>query len=148
MPSRSVAREFLDQRRIAIVGVSRNKDDFSRLVYKKMQDTGYQLYAINPNADSTESMRYYRSLRELPGPVDGALIMVPATESAAVVRDCEAAGIRRVWLYRASGEGAVSADAVTLARSAGLAVVDGACPFMFFGCFPHKIHRFFTRFDP
>jgi predicted CoA-binding protein len=148
MPSRSVAQEFLSQRRIAVVGVSHSKDDFSRLLYKKMQDLGYQLYAVNPNAGSTESLHYYRSLRDLPEPVDGALVMVPAAQSAAVVQDCQAAGIRRVWLYRANGQGAVSPEAVALARSAGMAVVDGACPFMFFGSFPHKIHRLFVRFEP
>jgi uncharacterized protein len=148
MPSRSVAREFLNQHRIAIVGVSRNKDDFSRLVYKKFQDSGYELYAVNPTAESTESMHYYRSVRDLPDPVDGALVMVPAAQSAGVVQDCQAAGIRRVWLYRSSGQGSVSPEAVALARSAGMAVVDGACPFMFLGSFPHKIHRLFTHFDP
>jgi len=148
MPSKSIAREFLNQRRIAVVGVSRDKDDFSRLMYKKLQDTGHQVYAINPNAESTESMRYYRSLRDLPEPVDGALVMVPAAQSAAVVQDCQATGIRRVWLYQATGQGSVSPEAVALARSAGMAVVDGACPFMFIGSFPHKIHRLFAHLEP
>lgn len=148
MPSRSVVREFLNQRRIAVVGVSRNKDDFSRLMYKQFQASGYQVYAVNPAAESTDSMHYYRSVRDLPEPVDGALVMVPAAQSAAVVQDCQAAGIRRVWLYRAAGEGSVSPEAVALARSAGMALVDGACPFMFIGSFPHKIHRLFTHFEP
>ncbi|HWI65395.1 MAG TPA: CoA-binding protein [Symbiobacteriaceae bacterium] len=148
MPSLSVAREFLKQRRIAVVGVSRDPHDFSRLLYKKMLGSGYQLYAVNPTAESTESIRYFRSVRDLPEAVDGALLMVPAAQSEAVVQECLAAGIRRVWLYRANGQGAVSPEAVALARSAGIAVVDGACPFMFLGSFPHKIHRLFVRFDP
>lgn len=149
MPSLRVAREFLNQRRIAVVGVSRTKDDFSRKVYKKLQDTGHETYAINPNAESTESMRFYRSLRDLPGPVDGAMVMVPAARSAAVVQDCLAAGITRVWLHGNGVEGgSVSPEAVALARSAGIALVDGACLFMFLGGFVHKIHRLCARFDP
>lgn len=149
MPSRSVAREFLNQHRIAVIGVSRNKDDFSRLMYRKFQDSGYEVFAVNPMAVSTESMHYYRSVRDVPAPVDGALVMVPAAQAAAVVRDCQAAGIRRVWLYSTGGkDGAVSPEAVALARSAGMAVMDGTCPFMFLGSFPHKIHRLFTHFDP
>jgi predicted CoA-binding protein len=93
-------------------------------------------------------MHYYRSLRDLPEPVDGALILVPPAQSAAVVRDCQAAGIRRVWLHRGAGQGSVSPEAVALARSAGMALVDGACPFMFLGGFPHNIHRLFRHFDP
>ncbi|MGE5591048.1 MAG: CoA-binding protein [Bacillota bacterium] len=148
MPSRSVIREFLNQRRIAVIGVSRDKNDFSRMMFRQFQNSGYQVYAVNPSAESTESMRYYRSVRDLPEPVDGALVMVPAAQSAAVVQECQAAGVRRVWLYRATGDGAVSPEAVALARSAGMALVDGACPFMFIGSFPHQIHRLFTRFDP
>lgn len=74
--------------------------------------------------------------------------LAPAAQSAAVVQDCQAAGIRRVWLHRGGGEGSVSPEAVALARSAGMAVVDGACPFMFLGGFPHNIHRLFVRFEP
>lgn len=83
MSSQSVAREFLSQRRIAVVGISRNEKDFSRSVYKRFLQKGHEVYAVNPNAESTEGMRYYRSVRDLPGPVDGALVMIPPTESAA-----------------------------------------------------------------
>ncbi|HYF95312.1 MAG TPA: CoA-binding protein [Symbiobacteriaceae bacterium] len=149
MPSRSVAREFLGQRRIAVVGVSRNKDDFSRLVFKKFQDRGYEVYAVNPAGESTESMQFYPSVRDLPEPVDGALLMVPATRSESVIRDCQAAGIRRVWLYGSGHQGgSVSPEAMALARSTGMSVVDGICPLMFIGGFPHNIHRWFTHFEP
>jgi hypothetical protein len=63
------------------------------------------------------------------------------------VRECGAAGIRRVWLYRAAGDGAVSAEAVAAARELGMDVVDGACPFMFLpgASVLHRVHGFFHR---
>jgi predicted CoA-binding protein len=149
MPSQHVAREFLNQHRIAVVGVSRNPKDISRSVYKKLVKTGHEVYAVNPNAESTDSMPFYPSVRDLPRPVDGALIMVPSTASAAVVQDCQSAGVRRIWLYGTGFQGgSVSPEAVALARAAGMVLVDGACPFMFVGFLPCRIHRLCAHLDP
>ena len=48
-----------------------------------------------------------------------------------MVEDCAEAGIRRVWMYRAGGDGAVSAKAVEFCKTKGIAVVAGKSPFMF-----------------
>ena len=64
-----------------------------------------------------------------------------------VVRDGAEAGIRRVWLYRAAGKGAVSAKAVDFCRGNGIQVVEGYCPYMFLpgAAFPHRAHGFLMK---
>lgn len=149
MPSQAVINEFLQQKRLAVVGVSRNRQAFPNTVYRQLLERGYQVLPVNQNASEVEGVPCYPSVRELPEPVDGVIVMVPAARSAAVVADCQAAGIRRVWLHKGAGAGAVSPEAVAAARQAGMALVDGACPHMFLGgSWIHGLHRHFTRLDP
>lgn len=148
MPSQAVIDEFLQQKRIAIVGVSRKTQEFPNTVFRKLRERGYQVLPVNQSASEVEGVPCYPSVRDLPEPVDGVIVMVPAARAAAVVADCEAAGIRRVWLHKGAGVGSVSPEAVAAARKAGMSLVDGACPHMFFGGWLHNCHRYFTRLDP
>ena len=59
----------------------------------------------------------------------------------AVVADCAEAGVRRVWMYRATGTGAVNPMAVSFCHEHGIAVVAGECPFMYLPA-AGGIHRF------
>jgi predicted CoA-binding protein len=72
--------------------------------------------------------------------------MVPADRSAGVVREAIDRGIRRVWLHRGVGAGSVSQEALDLCRQHSIAVVDGACPFMFEEPVRsvHRVHRMFA----
>lgn len=148
MPSQAVIDDFLKQKRIAVVGVSRNTQDFPNGIFRKLRESGYEVVPVNKHATELEGAPCYPSVREVPGQVDGVLVMVPAAHSASVVQDCQAAGVRRVWLHRGAGQGAVSPEAVALARESGMALVDGACPWMFLGGWFHQLHRYFTRIDP
>jgi predicted CoA-binding protein len=66
----------------------------------------------------------------------------------AVIADCAAAGIRRVWMYRAGGKGAVSEKAITFSEEHGIQVVPGECPFMFLpgSGGVHTFHGFLRKF--
>jgi len=143
MPRRADIDDFLSQKRIAFVGVSRNPKKFANAVYRSLKSKGYQLYAVNPQAEQIEGERCYAGLASLPEPADGAVVMVSPDAAAGVVRQCAEAGIRRVWL----GNGSVSPEAVALCREAGIAVVDGACPMMFAQPvgFGHACHRFVLK---
>lgn len=137
--------DFLAQRRIAVVGVSHEPKDFSRLLFRELKQRGYDLVPVHPCAAEIEGIACARSVRDVQPAVDGALLMTPAKVSAAVVQDCIDAGVRRVWLYKAVTTGALSDEAIELCDRNNVSVVAGECPFMFL---PgpsgfHGIHRFF-----
>lgn len=147
MPSRALIDDFLAQRNIAVAGVSRDPKQLANAVYRRLRDGGRTVYAVNPNTDTVEGDRCYRSLADVPSPVDGVIVVVPAARSAEVVRAALERGIPRVWLHRGAGPGSVSPEAVELCRNAGVPVIDGACPLMFdepVG-FAHKMHRVLSR---
>lgn len=140
MPRRQDIEDFLEQRHVAVVGVSRNTKDFANVVYRHLRDGGRTMYPVNELADGPiEGDTAYGSLAEVPDPVDGVIVMVPAKRAADVVQSALDRGIPRVWLHKGAGPGAVSGDAVALCRDAGVPVVDGACPLMWDDA--HGIHH-------
>jgi predicted CoA-binding protein len=134
--------DFLSQRRLAMTGVSRNGRDFSRALFREFLRRGYDMVPVHPSAAEIEGRPCARSLREIAPPVDGVLLMTPARLTYSLVEECAAAGIRRVWMYRAVGRGAVDERAVALCEEKGIAVVPGYCPWMFFdgASFLHRLH--------
>jgi len=140
MPTRKAVDEFLMQEDIAFVGLSRNPRSFSHAVYRHLRSGDRTLYPVNPNVDELEGDRCYASVRDLPVEVASVFIMVNARAAETVIRDCVYRGIERVWFHKGAGPGAVSEDAVQLARSHDMTVVDGACPLMFDDPVRH-IHR-------
>lgn len=145
--SRETITDFLAQKRLALVGISRNQQDFSRTLFRDLRKWGYEMVPVNPQAEAIDGARCYARLQDVPGPVDGALVMTAAGLSEQVVHDCADAGITRVWLYRAAGPGAVSQAAVDFCQQKGIRVVAGYCPYMFLKQAPffHRIHTFFLK---
>ena len=145
MSERAIIDDFLAQKRIAIVGVSRKSTEFANGLFRFMRDQGYDVVPVNPNAAELEGATAYPSVKAIPGSVDAALIMTPPRVTEAVVRDCAEAGIPRVWLHRAIGDGATSEAAIAFCRENGIDVVPGRCPYMFLGGFPHNLHGWILK---
>jgi predicted CoA-binding protein len=137
-------QDFLGQRRFAVVGVSQKPKDFSRALFHEFLERGYDAVPVNPAAQEIEGRRCFARMQEISPPVDAVLLMTSPAVTDAVVRDCAAAGVKRVWMYRAVGKGAVSDDAVAFCRLNGISVIPGECPFMFLpgGSWFHRFHGF------
>jgi len=147
MASKRAIDSFLSCRRIAVVGVSRDPKDFSRAVFRAFVERGYDAVPVNAAGGEVDGRRAARWVGEMQPPPEAALLLTPPAATGQVVRECADAGVKRVWMHRGAGQGAVSPQAVALCRERGIEVVDGECPFMFLpdtGWF-HGVHRFFKR---
>ncbi len=124
--------DFLAQPRIAVAGVSREAAGHGgNVVYKRLRDRGYQVFAVNPNADTIEGDTCYRDLRSIPGGVDAVVIATAPDAAESVARECKELGITRVWMHRSFGAGSVSAEAHEFCRTNGIASIAGGCPLMY-----------------
>lgn len=136
------ASTFLASERIAVTGVSRNPEGHGgNTVYKRLRDRGYDVFAVNPNADEVEGDRCYHRLADIPDGVD-AVVMATAPESVgATMRECVDLGITQTWMHRAFGAGSVDEEAVAYGREHGVTVIDGGCPLMYepTSDFAHKV---------
>lgn len=131
VPLREAAAEFLAQQRIAVAGVSRDTKQPANLIYRRLRDTGHQVFAVNPNADELEGDRAYPSIAAVPGQLDGVVVVTTPEVAEGVVVQCAAAGVPRVWLHRGIGRGSTSEQAVSFCREHGIEVIPGGCPNMF-----------------
>src|SRR5947207_2553396 len=92
--------DFLSQKRIAVAGVSRTKQDAANIVYKKLKEAGYQVFAVNPNAQAFGDDPCYPDLKSIPGGVDGVVIVTRPTLTEEIVRQAAEAGVSRVWMHQ------------------------------------------------
>jgi predicted CoA-binding protein len=144
--SLAVIDDFLAQKRIAFVGVSRNAADFSRQLWGELKQRGYELIPVNPDAAEIDGVPCVPAVTAIRPTPDGVLLMVPPQITESVVRECAAAGIRRVWMYRAAGVGAVSEEAVRFCNENDISVVAGECPYMFLkGNGLHAVHGWWRK---
>ena len=130
--TKDVATEFLDHKRVAVTGVSRHPESHgSNVVYKRLRDRGYEVFAVNPNADAVEGDHCYQDLKSVPGGVDWVVIGTRPETADETMRECVDLGITRVWMHRSFGAGSVSNLATAYGRDHGIRVIDGGCPCMY-----------------
>lgn len=123
---------FLEQRRIAVSGLSRNKDSGAGAIYLKLRNHGYQVYPIHPNAETLHSDQCYPTLSAIPGGVDALFIMNSPEVTEQVVDEAVKLGVKHVWMHdNTLMPSSVSKVAVENCRMHGVNVIDVGCPMMF-----------------
>jgi len=129
---KDAATTFLANKRVAVTGVSRTASGHgSNLVYQRLRQRGYEVFAVNPNTGEVEGDRCYRDLASIPGGVDAVVIGTRPEIAEDTMHECAELGIKHVWMHRGPGPGSVSAAATEYGRQHGITVIDGGCPLMF-----------------
>ncbi len=138
--------QFLETKRIAIVGVSREPKHFSRALFREFVAQGYDVVPVNPQAREIEGRACFARVADIVPRVEAALLMTPAAVAEQAARECSEASVKRIWVYPAMGD-AAHEHATELCRKNGSSVIDGYCPFMFLPKpgFVHRAHRFFMK---
>lgn len=151
----ALAQEFLQQKCIAVSGVSRTRDDAANLIYRNLKARGYRVYAVNPNTDSFDGDPCFPDLASLPEKPDGVVVVNRSEVAVRVLEECAVLGITRVWTHCSLGSkpwpfvretasklGLASPQMVAFARQHGITLIPGACPNMFIDNPPDRAHRF------
>ena len=128
--ARSVQR-LLQPRSVVVVGAGRDPSSLGHVVLQHLLDGGYagSVHVVNRQADEVAGVPSYPSVTDVPGPVDLAVLAVPADEVEAVVADCAASGVRGL-VVMSTGFAETGADGaerqrrlVALARGSGMRVL-------------------------
>lgn len=142
---KEAADRFLAKRRVAVTGVSRTPEGHGgNVVYQRLRDRGYEVFAVNPNAAEVEGDPCFPDLESIPGGVEAVVIATRPELADDTMRECAELGIEHVWMHRSFGGGSVSPSAAEYGRSKGITVIDGGCPLMFEPCDDggHKVMKF------
>ena len=139
MNSKKTVEEFLAQKKIAVVGVSRKKTKFGNAIYRELKQKGYTVYPINPNIKEYEGVICYPDLYSLPEKIDAVVINVPPEQNEKLVREANEIGITKIWLQ----QGSQSENAVKFCKENGMDCVSNECILMFAqpSAFIHRTHK-------
>lgn len=108
---------------IAVVGLSPNRLRPSNGVAEYMKSQGYRIIPVNPGHAEILGEKAYRSLEDIPEPVEIVNVFRRSEEVAPIVASAIAIGAKVVWMQ----EGIEHHDAAAAARDAGLEVVMDRC---------------------
>jgi len=134
-----LVKEFLAQKKIAVVGVSDRRDTGCNTAYARFKQAGYRVFAVNPRLPRYAGDPCYPDLKALPEKPDAVFILANPGVSEQIVRQCVELGVGHVWMHcmlgvrpgSMSGSTSVSAEAVKLCRENGIQVIPGSCPNQF-----------------
>ena len=135
----NMVRDFLAQKRIAVVGVSDKRETGCGLAYRNFRDSGYSVYAVNPRISAFEGAPCYPDLKSIPEKPDAVFILASPKVTDQIVQQCVDLGIKHVWMHcmmgtkpgLAASMTSVSQEAVAMCRANGIAVIPGTCPNQF-----------------
>jgi predicted CoA-binding protein len=137
--SKSTIDGFLGQKKFAIAGVSTDQKKFGYVIYKELREKGYDVYPINPNADTIDGNPCYRSISALPDDVKQLVVVVKKTKTMDVLKEARDKGIQDIWLQQMSE----TPEAVAFATENFNSVVAKKCMMMFADpvVSMHKFHK-------
>jgi predicted CoA-binding protein len=135
----NMVKDFLAQKKIAVVGVSDRRETGCNLSYKKFKEAGYQVFAVNPRISRYDGGPCYADLKSIPEKPDAVFILASPKVTEQIVQECVDLGIKHVWMHcmmgtkpgLAASTTSVSQDAVELCKANGIAVIPGSCPNQF-----------------
>lgn len=140
----SQIEEFLKQKRIAMVGISRNPKDYTRNLFSELKRLNYEITPVNPNTDEIEGLKCFKSVNELQPAPDAVMIFTVKTPLETIVDECIKAGVSHIWIHNMTREKEQKNRIYDVCIRNGRNVIIDFCPFMFLSesGFIHKFHGF------
>lgn len=123
-PNRDRIKEILEETQtIAVVGLSDKPERTSHMVSLAMQQKGYRIIPVNPNADQILGERCYASLSDVEEPIDIVNVFRRSEHVLPVAEEAVKVKAKVLWLQ----QGVINEQAAELAQSNGLEVIMDRC---------------------
>jgi predicted CoA-binding protein len=119
---------------VAVIGASSDRRKFGNRAVRAYQAEGYTVFPINPHEAEVEGLRAYKSVLDVPGPIDMASFYVPPEIGARVIEEVARKQIPEVWL----NPGADSDELIARARALSIRPIV-ACSILAVGRDPHAL---------
>ena len=149
---KDIIQEFINDKKVAIVGASTKKDNFGRTLLLELRKKDYEVFPVNPKCGEVEGRPCVSTVKDLPKDVQSVILAVPSSLTDEIIDQCIGTPIERVWMIRGVGKGAYTESAHELCKENNIKVVYGFCPMMFYGTGMHKFHfrlrKIFAKLPP
>jgi predicted CoA-binding protein len=146
----NLVNDFLSAKRVAVVGVSDQRETGCNAAYQRFQEAGYTVWPVNPRLEEFEGAPCFPDLASLPEKPDGVFILTNPSVTDQIVDECVELGVKQVWMHCMMGTKpglaesmtSVSQQAVEKCRQQGIQVIPGSCPNQFLNPdFGHRMMR-------
>jgi predicted CoA-binding protein len=101
---------------VAVIGASRERGKYGNRAVRAYQRQGWTVYPVNPNEREVEGLPAFRSITDIPGPVDRATIYVPPQVGLELLPAIKAKGVGELFV----NPGAESDELIAEAQRLGL----------------------------
>jgi predicted CoA-binding protein len=130
---------FLEPKKLAVAGVSRNEKKFGHVVFKELSKHGYEVLPINPKTDNINGTMCYPDVESLPENIDSILILTPKFETDKILQSSIKRGIKNIWVQQSSD----TKETLRIAEEYEKEIILNKCIFMFAEPIRgvHKFHR-------
>lgn len=126
---------FFEPQAVAVIGASRKRGTIAGEVFHNLISYPFRgpVYPVNPAAEVVQGVPAYPTVEDIPGPIDLAVIVVPAANVLDVARSCGRKGVKALVIISAGfsetgKEGqARQAELVRVCRSAGMRLIGPNC---------------------
>jgi len=127
--------QFFHPRSVAVIGASRERGTIGGEVLHNLLTYGFAgpVVPVNPNAPAVQGIPAYPTVEDIPGPVDLAVIIVPAARVLEVAQGCGAKGVRALVVISAGfaetgAEGRARQDELLrICRASGMRLIGPNC---------------------
>ena len=128
-------KNFFEPQSVAVIGASREPGKLGHEVFRNIVEAGFKgkLYPVNPKADEVLGLKCYPSIKDVPGKVDLAVIIVPARFVPGVIADCGGKGVSAAIVisggFKETGDAGKELERQMLeaARKAGIRIIGPNC---------------------
>lgn len=120
-------QNFIQGKRIAIIGASRSGKKFGNVAAKELNKRGYQIYLVHPEARTIDGHSCYSNLGALQGKIDGVFISVSSNSVEAIFHQAAKLEVKNVWLQ----QNAETPSLIAKGSELGLNLVYGKCILMY-----------------
>ncbi len=144
MITKAQIENFYKQGPIAIVGVSRNRKKFGRVVYDELKNKGISVLPVNNQSDDLDGNKCYKDISSLPAEVKAAVLLTKKPQTLDALKQCAGKGIKNIWIQ----QGSHTKEAIAFAQQNSIDLIHGKCIMMFSEpvAGPHKFHRAIMKF--
>jgi predicted CoA-binding protein len=119
---------------VAVIGASSNRAKFGNKAVRAFRQRGYTVWPVNPHEMEIDGLPVYRSIADVPGPIDMVTVYVPPDVGLQVIEAVAARQPAEVWL----NPGSESDELIARARALGVEPI-AACSIVGIGMSPYGL---------
>lgn len=127
MISKSLIDDFLAINKVALVGVSVNKNKFGNTLFRELIKRNYQVIPVHPSLSELDGIKCVKSIADLPDDISSIIIATSKSNAIQALKEVSIKGIKFVWLQQSSD----SPDAIEFCTNDNITLIYGLCLLMF-----------------